>query len=223
MKPRWFYAFGLLLACSTPAAPSAAPVSAGDPPVAAPEVAPTTVPTVEPASPEAPMSDLATVDWDMSLEDGGKSLHIRYTVTSRADHRVYITDLLPVSGKGGFLWGEKSIIVMNDEAPDTALFVRARVASEAPVIVPLDPGARALDPGGTATGEAVVPWPLQGWHYHGTVAPLRPNLKQAALEIGVLDGDIGWTNLPLADGRQMTVSNPADPIGIIRGAVKPLP
>lgn len=169
------------------------------------------------------MQDIASLDWSMRLINGGKTLRLEYAVTSRAKERFYLSDLLPIPGAKTFRLGTKSIIVMNGDQPDTVAFVRARVASEAPILVPLDPGARAIDPGQTLKGEAEVSLPLQAQHYQGTVAPLNRSPKYAILEIGYIVGNAHWTALTLDDGTTLTVSNPVDPMQIIRSDRKPIP
>lgn len=223
MHIRWAWGLAatlsLLISCANPASKATDPgVATAAPPAPA-------VPT--PAAPaptsEEPVKAPASLEWDLALDHNGGALKITYTVTSRTDHTIYLADLLPVAGQGGFVWGDKAMIVMNSDKPDTVRFARGRVRSEAPVIVPLDPGARALEPGGTASGEALVPLPLKATHYHGTTAALKGGFKYAELEIGYLDGEVHWTSMPLADGRSMTVSSPVDPMGVIRGEPKPLP
>lgn len=113
--------------------------------------------------------------------------------------------------------------VVNDSVPDTVLFIRGRIASEAPLPLALDPGARALDPGQTLTGHAQVPLPLQAFHYQGTAAPLRGKPAFAVLELGCIRGEAHWSELPLDDGTKLTISHPGDKMEVIRSDRKRLP
>ena len=170
-----------------------------------------------------PTTDAAKLDWQMTAVDGGKSLRIDYQVTNTTDKRIYLSDLLPVSGPRKWMLGDKVINVANDAAPDTVLFIRGRVASEAPLPRALDPGARSLDPGQTLTGRAEVPLPLRSFHYQGTAAPLRSKPAFGVLELGCIRGDAHWSELPMDDGTKLTLSHPADKMEFIRSDRKPIP
>ena len=167
------------------------------------------------------MSDLATLDWTLKPEKSGSALHVEYTITNTSPDNLFVADLLPVAGGGGFVLGEDFIIVVNGDSPDTVRLVRGRVPSYAPI--PLDPGARGLRPGESATGHAVVPLPLRAQHYHGGVDPLVGTPTKAVLEIGLLAADSHWTALPLASGASLTTASPIDAMRFARGAPIDLP
>lgn len=169
------------------------------------------------------MSSVAKIDWTMTSIDGGKALKIDYRVHNLSDHRIYLSDLLPMPGAKTWKLGKNEIIVMNGDEPGTVVFARARVRSETPLPFLVDPGARAVDPGKTATGSAEVPLPLQAQHYRGTVAPLKGKKTTAILELGYVSGDAHWEELPLDDGSKLTVSHPSDKMDLLLADPKPLP
>lgn len=176
-----------------------------------------------PLAPEPAMTAPARLDWTLTLTPGGDALEVRYTVTSTSDATIYLADLTPVPGEGGFLYGEQFINVAGTPTPGLIRLVRGRLASVAPTLLPLDPGARALDPGKTATGMATIKLPIAPAHYHGKAAPLNGEPARATLEIGYLVGEVHWTALPLADGRSLTVSSPADEMRYLSAGPLPIP
>lgn len=157
----------------------------------------------------------------MAVEAGG--LRIRYTVTSTSKDTIYLSDQMPVPGKTSFVLGKDFINVAGGDSPGTVRFVRGRLTSIAPVPIPLDPGARALKPGQTLTGEALIPLPIQPAHYHGLAAPLNGTPTQAILEIGYVGADAHWTDLALEDGGKLTITMPMDKMAFLRTAPKPIP
>lgn len=184
---------------------------------------PATTSAPAPAAPvEAPVTHPARLEWSLELAPSGDALLVSYTVTSTTDRTIYLSDLMPVAGGGGLLLGEDFINVTGGE-PGVARLVRGRLDSVAPVPVPLDPGARALEPGKSATGTARVKLPLAPAHYHGQAAPLNGAPTQAVLEIGYLDGEVHWSPLQLADGRGLTTSMPMDAMRWLVAGPLPIP
>lgn len=176
-----------------------------------------------PVASEPPMTEPARLDWTLTLAPSGDALEVRYTVTSTSDQTIYLADLTPVPGEGGFLYGERFINVAGTPTPGLIRLVRGRLPSVAPTLLPLDPGARALDPGKTASGAATIKLPITPAHYHGKAAPLNGEPAIATLEIGYLVGEVHWTALPLADGRSLTISSPADEMRVLSAGPLPIP
>ena len=176
-----------------------------------------------PVAPETAMPEPARLDWTLTLAPSGDALEVRYTVTSTSDQTLYLADLTPVPSEGGFSYGERFINVAGTPTPGLIRLVRGRLASVAPTLLPLDPGARALDPGKTASGVATIKLPIAAAHYHGVAPPLNGAPTQATLEIGYLLGEVHWTALPLADGRSLTISSPADEMRTLRAGPLPIP
>lgn len=179
-------------------------------PVAAPTAATTpsdaTAPPLTPTE-QAPMQDPARLDWSLALD--GARLKISYTVTNTSQAVIYLSDILPIAGQGSFVYGATFINVTAGAGPGDVRFVRGRLDSVAPLPFPLDPGARSVQPGASASGEALVDLPLRAQHYRGVAAPLQGEPRQAWLELGYLT-TAHWTELALADGRKMTTSMPQD-------------
>ncbi len=205
-----------LLGCSPGELPaSPAPAEA--------QAAPSEPPAAPAAPQEAPVSDPARLDWALSLAPAGDALLVQYTVTNTSQQTIYLSDLLPISGQGGFLYGESFINVAGSGEPGLVRLVRGRLDSVAPVPIPLDPGARALEPGKSASGSATVKLPITPAHYHGKAAPLVGTPERAVLEIGYLQGEVHWTALSLADGRGLTTSLPMDTMRFLRAGPLAIP
>lgn len=96
-----------------------------------------------PVASEPAMTEPARLDWTLTLAPSGDALEVRYTVTSTSDQTIYLADLTPVPGEGGFLYGERFINVAGTPTPGLIRLVRGRLPSVAPTLLPLDPGARA--------------------------------------------------------------------------------
>lgn len=169
------------------------------------------------------MNEPATLDFAMSVINGGKTLRIDYKVHNRSDKRFYLSDLLPVPGPRTWALGSTDIVVMNGAEPGTVVFTRARVPSTSPLPFLVDPGARLVEPGQSVSGAAEVALPLSAQHYRGTVAPLKGKPKLAQLELGYIAGEAHWSELPLDDGRKLTISNPSDPMQLLVSERKPIP
>lgn len=174
-------------------------------------------------SQEAPVSDPARLDWALSLSPTGDALLVQYTVTNTSDETIYLSDLMPISAQGGFALGDSFINVTAGGQPGEVRFVRGRLDSVAPVPIPLDPGARALDPGKSATGSATVKLPITAAHYHGVAAPIQGTPSSAVLEIGYVRGEVHWSPLKLADGRGLTTSMPMDTMRFLRAGPLAIP
>lgn len=166
------------------------------------------------------MNQVADLEWTLVKE--ANSLLLEYRITNRSKSRFYLSDQLPVSE--GKSWGvaDKAVIVSNDAQANTVLFSRGRVASVTPLPFLLDPGARAIDPNQTLTGSAVVNLPITAWHYRGQTAPIESPPQWAVLEIGYLT-DAHWQELPLATGGKLTISQPSDPMSVLRSQRKAIP
>lgn len=175
------------------------------------------------ASQEAPVSDPARLDWALSLSPSGDVLLVQYTVTNTSDETIYLSDLMPISAQGGFALGDSFINVTAGALPGEVRLVRGRLDSVAPVPIPLDPGARALDPGKSATGSATVKLPITAAHYHGVAAPVQGTPTSAVLEIGYVRGEVHWSPLKLADGRGLTTSMPMDTMRFLRAGPLAIP
>lgn len=182
-----------------------------------------TVSAVQDAMRGVRVNDIATLEWSMTLIGGGHTLRINYQIRSLSDTPVYISDLLPIPGPKKWQLGVKSIMVTNASQPETVRFVRGRLQSEAPLARVIDPGARKLEPHQSLSGMAEVSLPLQGYHYQGTVAPLKTPLLWAVLEIGVIVGQVHWSELPLDDGSKLTISHPSDPMQVLRSNRQRIP
>lgn len=166
------------------------------------------------------MPDPATLDWSMALEAGG--LRIRYAVTNTSADTIYLSDQMPLPGKNTFVLGKDFINVAGD-GPGAVRFVRGRLRSIAPVILPLDPGTRPLQAGETATGEALVPLPITAAHYHGRAPVVSGTPTSAVLEIGYVTGQPHWKELALEDGGTLTTTLPMDEMRFLRTLAKPIP
>lgn len=167
----------------------------------------------------------AAIDWTMTKDSDGKALRIEYRVTNTWDKRIYLSDLVPTHTDAGWtLTDPQPIAVLNDDEPGVVRFARGRVGSDAPLTVPpMDPGARAIDPGQTVQGNARVPLPLAATPYVGTVAPLRGKPTAAHIELGFLRGDGHWSQLPLTDGSFLTLSHAVDRMEALRSEKKAIP
>ncbi len=216
---------GLLLLLSLGCGSGEVPASAAPTSAPAAEAPTPVIPATIPATPteEAPVSDPARLDWALSLAPAGDALLVQYTVTNTSQQTIYLSDLTPISGSGGFVLGERFINVAGGEAPGLVRLVRGRLDSVAPVPIPLDPGARALEPGKTASGSATVPLPIAAAHYHGKAAPVQGTPTSAVLEIGYLAGEVHWSALQLADGRGLTTSMPMDTMRFLRAGPLAIP
>lgn len=159
------------------------------------------------------MNQVADLEWTLVKEAG--HLLLEYRITNRSKTRFYLSDQLPVSE--GKAWGvaNKSVIVSNDVQAGTVRFSRGRVASVTPLPFLVDPGARAIDPGQTLTGSAFVKLPITAWHYRGQTAAIGSPPQWAVLEIGYLIS-AHWQELPLTTGGKLTISQPSDPMSVLR-------
>ena len=159
------------------------------------------------------MNQVADLEWTLVKE--ASHLLLEYRITNRSQARFYLSDQLPVSE--GKSWGvaDKAVIVSNDAEAGTVRFSRGRVASVTPLPFLVDPGARAIDPGQTLTGSALVNLPISAWHYRGQTAAIKTPPQWAVLEIGYLTS-ANWQELPLATGGKLTISQPSDPMSVLR-------
>lgn len=176
----------------------------------------------DPVEPPAMTAAPARLDWTLTRAADGASLQIAYTVTSTADRTIYLCDALPVPGQQSFVLGRTFINVAGG-APGEVRLVRGRLASIAPVILPLEPGARPLAPGATLQGTAIVPLPLIAAHYHGKAQPLSGAPAQVWLELGWVEADAHWRNLTLETGQVLTTPGPEDEMGWLRAGPLPVP
>ena len=177
------------------------------------QIAPNSIVEKNTAQNRSAMNQVADLEWTLVKEAG--SLLLEYRITNRSKTRFYLSDQLPVSeGKG---WGvaDKAVIVSNDAQAGTVRFSRGRVASVTPLPFLVDPGARAIDPNQTLTGSALVPLPITAWHYRGQTAAIKVQPQWAVLEIGYLTS-ANWQELPLATGGKLTISQPSDPMSVLR-------
>ena len=167
----------------------------------------------------------AAIDWTMTKARDGKALRIEYRVTNPSDKRISVSDVVPTHPDAGWtVTNPQPIAVLNDDEPGVVRFARGRIGSEAPLAVPpMDPGARAIDPGQTVHGNARVPLPLVATPYVGTVAPLRGQPTAARIELGFLRSDAHWSQLPLTDGSSLTLSQAIDRMEALRSEKKAIP
>ena len=165
-------------------------------------------------------NQVADLEWTLVKQAG--SLLLEYRITNRSKARFYLSDQLPVSGAKGWVVADKAVIVSNDAQANTVLFSRGRVASVTPLPFLVDPGARAIDPNQTLTGSALVKLPIAAWHYRGQTAAIQSSPQWAILEIGYLTSAY-WEELPLATGGKLTISQPSDPMLVLRFDRKAIP
>lgn len=176
----------------------------------------------DPVEPPVMTAAPARLDWTLTRAADGASLQIAYTVTNTTDRTIYLCDALPVPGQQRFVLGRTYINVAGG-APGEVRFVRGRLASIAPVILPLEPGARPLAPGASLQGTAIVPLPLIASHYHGKAQPLSGAPTTAWLELGWVEADAHWRNLSLETGQSLTTPGPEDEMFWLRAGPIPVP
>lgn len=173
---------------------------------------------------QAPMSvaEPARLDWALKRSEDGAALEISYTVTNLSDRTLYLCDALPLPGEQSFVLGRDFINVAGGGEGDVR-FVRGRLVSVAPVVIPLQPGARPLAPGQTLSGSARVKLPLTPAHFHGRAPPFVGTPTRAWLEIGWVEAESTWAQLTLDDGRTLTTPSAQDPVQTLRAGPLPLP
>ena len=164
----------------------------------------------------------ARLTWSLSRSSDGAALEIAYTVTSAVDRTIYLCDALPLPGETSLVLGRDFINVAGGGDGDVR-FVRGRLPSVAPVVIPLLPGCRPLAPGASLTGTARVSLPLKPAHYHGRAAPFLGTPTRAWLEIGWVEADAQWQELALEDGRKLTTPGFEDAQGTLSAGPLPLP
>ena len=179
--------------------------------------------TAEPG-PEVPMPAAApaTLDWSLEPAPDGASVRVRYTVTNTSDRTIYLCDALPMPGEKSLVLGRDFINVSGGTDGDVR-FVRGRLASVAPVVIPLQPGARPLAPGKSLSGSATVRLPLAPAHYHGKAMPFVGEPSRAWLEIGWVEADATWQTLTMEDGLTLTTPSAQDTMYSLRAGPLPLP
>lgn len=147
----------------------------------------------------------AGIQLTWSIRRAGNALHIRYAVRNASAAPVVLLDQLTEGGvepRPAF----DRVIVRDGDQPGVVSFARAEIAGPpgVGVAVATPAAARALAPGATIVGAAVVPLPLTGWYPSGPWH-LRGTPTRAYLEIGYLAGAVDLTDLTLADGSTIDV------------------
>jgi hypothetical protein len=166
---------------------------------------------------------VAELEWSMSAERDPARLRITYTVHNRSAERLYLCDQLAVVENNRFVAAPKAVIVMNGGERGLVRFIRGEAPLDKPTTLQIPPGARAVEPGEHAGGEAEVPLPLKAWHNYGFLAPLTGTPESATLEIAYATGEGSWGRLPLAEGGELTVPQPATRLRYLVSDVRPVP
>ena len=164
----------------------------------------------------------ATLDWTLERSSDGAALIVSYTVTNTSDRTIYLCDALPVPGDQSLVLG-RDFINVSGGAEGEVRFVRGRLASVAPVVLPLQPGARPLAPGKSLSGTARVRLPLTPSHFHGRAMPFVGTPRAGWLEIGWVEADAAWQNLALEGGASLTTPSGQDTMFTLRAGPLPLP
>src|SRR5688572_17995933 len=141
------------------------------------------------------MADLH-LDVDLSLE--GPLLRIVYRVRNDGPTRVYLLDQLLEPRPEGLVRSRRPVVLGAGDGPVRLVLGWVPPAGKPAFFYP--PAGRALDPGAEVSGAREAPWPLAAWHPFSTPPALAAEPTRAVLEIGVLEGDGGWSRLPLAGG-----------------------
>lgn len=150
------------------------------------------------------------LSWSMK-RDGG-DLVVHYDVKNSGAAPVWLVDDLLVWGGKAFEKAPDAIVVRRGDQPGTVnllrghLYIPSREMRHYPTA-----GVREVPAGGSVSGEARRPMPLQAWHnFHPKkMDALDGAPERAVLELQVLpaagDPDKDYTSITLQDGSSLTV------------------
>lgn len=165
------------------------------------------------------------LDWKLVRE--GSSLVVTYTVTNHLKERLFVLDqMLRFAQTTGMERAPDAVIVRPGAEGEPLRLVRGYLEPRSLPMVVVVPGARGVAPGDSIEGRATIPLPLASWHPNESSTPLTSQPRTAALEIGVLTGEIAWATQRLADGSEVTVpprGEVATRQQLVRGEPLPLP
>lgn len=167
------------------------------------------------------------LDWSLERAPQGDALIARYTVHNGGAEPVWILDdMVTLAPDQGLAPAPRAVVVVADASDPTLVhLIRGRVEPRGRPRMELIPGARALAPGASLTGEAQVALPLQRWHPNEGGSALAQAPTRAVLSLGVLPGDVETDERPVGAG----VQQEADPgaaradQALLAGAVLSLP
>lgn len=163
-----------------------------------------------PPAQEAPLpadssSDAVQLQASLSLVDGESALRVDYTLTNHTDATVYVCDELIVR-RGKPESAGRRVVVGPGSTPGSALLLCGSTSPREELFYLPKPAFRPLEAGATLTDWKQVPYPLESWHYAGTLDPLPAPPASVVFAVQYFTGDaLKWADVPLADGRTVRV------------------